>query len=164
MTLSAALNDLRALLGNRLSTVPAVLQHHAQSETHVQSALPDAVAFPENTAEVAEIAKISARHSVPLIGWGAGTSLEGHALPVRGGVTVDFERMAQVLAVQPEDMLVRVQPGITREALNTELARNGAVFPRGSRGECQHRRHGRHTGLGHHGGALWHDARRGFGA
>jgi D-lactate dehydrogenase (cytochrome) len=66
---------------------------------------------------------------VPLIGWGAGTSLEGHALAVSGGVVVDFRDMAAVLEIRPEDRLVRVQPGITREALNIELRTTGLMFP-----------------------------------
>ncbi len=129
MTLDAALSDLQHLLGDRLSRAPAIRAHHAQSETHITSGLPDAVAFPQSTAEVSQILQICARHRVPVIGWGAGTSLVGHALPLYGGITVDFARMDKVLEVRPEDMLVRVQPGLTREALNTELRATGLFFP-----------------------------------
>lgn len=129
MTTEAALDELSALLGARLSRVQAVREHHAASETHVAAGLPDAVAFPETTAEVAAIARICAAHGVPMVGWGAGTSLEGHALPLRGGVTVDFVRMDRVLDLHPEDMTVRVQPGITRERLNEELRATGLFFP-----------------------------------
>lgn len=128
MRFDSALSDL-AFLGNRLSTARAVLDHHSQSESHIRSRSPDAVAFPESTAEVAQIASICARHAVPMIGWGAGTSLEGHALATQGGLTLDFSRMNAVLAVYPEDMLAVVQPGITREALNAELRATGLFFP-----------------------------------
>ncbi len=124
-----AFDDLRALLGDRFSTTLALREQHAQSETHISGGLPDAVAFPETTAEVSAILKIAHANRLPVVGWGAGTSLEGHALALHGGLTVDFARMARVLEVRPEDMLVRVQPGITREALNTELRATGLFFP-----------------------------------
>ena len=129
MTLTAALADLRALLGDRISTTAAVLAQHGQSESLVSAPPPDAVAFPRSTDEVAALVRICAAHGVPMIGWGAGTSLEGHALARQGGVTVDFRDMAAVLEVRAEDMLARVQPGITREALNAELRATGLFFP-----------------------------------
>ena len=128
MSFESALPAL-AFLGDRLSRVRSVLDHHSQSESHVHSRSPDAVAFPETTAEVAHLATVCGQHGVPMIGWGAGTSLEGHALAPHGGITVDFSRMNAVLAVYPEDMLAVVQPGITREALNTELRATGLFFP-----------------------------------
>lgn len=129
MSLAFALEEMRALLGDRLSTAPAVLAHHAQSESHITARAPDAVAFPRSTKEVAALARISAAHGMPLVGWGAGTSLEGHALAVQGGVTVDFREMAAVLEVRAEDRIARVQPGITRMALNTWLRDTGLFFP-----------------------------------
>ncbi|MEF3046216.1 FAD-binding oxidoreductase [Pseudotabrizicola sp. L79] len=128
MTLQALMADL-AFLGDRATTSAAVLAHHGQSETHIRSRLPDLVVFPQSTDEVAQIAAACTRHGVPMTGWGAGTSLEGHALTPFGGVTVDFTRMDAVLAVFPEDMLVVVQPGITRERLNEELRATGLFFP-----------------------------------
>ncbi|MCU0826480.1 MAG: FAD-binding protein [Tabrizicola sp.] len=129
MLTDPALSDLRALFGDRLSTAAPVLSEHAQSESLVAAGLPDAVVFPKQTAEVAALARWSHDHRMPLIGWGAGTSLEGHALALAGGVVVNFREMAAVLEVRPEDRLVRVQPGITREALNRELRTTGLMFP-----------------------------------
>lgn len=125
----AALRELGALLGPRLVTSAADCDQHGRNETHFPHLPPDAVAYPETTAEVAALMAICARHGVPVTAWGAGTSLEGHALALRGGVTVDFTRMAAVLEVRAEDMVVQVQPGITREALNTELRATGLFFP-----------------------------------
>ena len=124
-----ALAALSSLLGERLNQTHALRATHGQSETHVAAGLPDAVAFPETTAEVAAIARICAAHDVPMIGWGAGTSLEGHALALRGGITVDFARMDKLLSVSAEDMTCTVQPGITRERLNEELRATGLFFP-----------------------------------
>jgi len=129
MPVPDALSELDTLLGDRLARSKGELAQHGRSETHFADALPDAVAYPASTNEVAAIAAICARHGCPMTGWGAGTSLEGHALPVRGGVVVDFTRMDKVLSVQPENMLAVVQPGVTREALNTELRATGLFFP-----------------------------------
>ncbi|RUS59960.1 FAD-binding protein [Pseudorhodobacter sp. E13] len=129
MNLEPALAELSHRLGARFSRVPAALAQYGQSETHVTGGLPDAVVFPQSTAEVAMIARLCAANGVPMVGWGAGTSLEGHALALKGGVMVDFSQMNQMLAVYPEDMLCVVQPGITREALNDALRATGLFFP-----------------------------------
>jgi len=129
MLAETALAELRALFAAQMSTAPAVLAEHGQSESLVTAGLPDAVVFPKSTDKVAALARWSSQHRVPLIGWGAGTSLEGHALALYGGVVVDFRDMATVLEVRPEDRLVRVEPGITREALNHELRTTGLMFP-----------------------------------
>ncbi len=129
MLTEAALADLRALFGDHLSTSRPVLLAHGQGESHVTAPPPWAVVFPDSTEQVARLAALSAHHGFPLIGWGAGTSLEGHALAPHGGITVDFARMNKVLAVFPEDMLAVVQPGITRERLNEDLRETGLFFP-----------------------------------
>ena len=90
---------------------------------------PDAVAYPTSTAEVAEVVKACAVHNCPVIPWGTGTSLEGHSLAPRGGVTVDLSWMDTVLTINAADMDATVQPGVTREALNTHLRDTGLFFP-----------------------------------
>ncbi len=129
MSIPDALTALSSVLGDRLSLSKSDLDQHGQSETHFADAPPDAVAYPETTQEVSQIVRICAEQGCPVIGWGAGTSLEGHALAVRGGVTIDFSRMNKVLEVHGEDMDVVIQPGVTREALNQELRATGLFFP-----------------------------------
>ncbi|MBT8411909.1 MAG: FAD-binding protein [Octadecabacter sp.] len=129
MSINTALDALAPLLGDRLSRSKADLAAHGGSESHFDPVLPDAVAYPRNTQDVAAIVAVCAEHGCPVVGYGAGTSLEGHTLAIRGGVAVDFRDMAQVLEVSAEDMTVRVQPGITREVLNTELRATGLFFP-----------------------------------
>lgn len=126
---AAAIAEMKAFLGDRCTTSQSVIDLHARDEAHSPYTPPDAVVFPETTQEVAEVVKICARHGCPVVPWGVGTSLEGHALPVRGGVTVDTSRMKAVLEVFPEDLCCRVQPGITREEVNTELRATGLFFP-----------------------------------
>ncbi|MEM7709942.1 MAG: FAD-linked oxidase C-terminal domain-containing protein [Pseudomonadota bacterium] len=124
-----ALDELRAMLGERLSTGKDDLSLHGRSETYHPEMPPDAVAYPRSTEDVAQIVRICARHRVPVIGWGTGTALEGHASAPRGGVTVDFQQMNAVLEVAEGDGLARVQPGCTRQALNEELRATGLMFP-----------------------------------
>ncbi len=126
---AAAIAELSTLLGPRCSGSKADLDHHARSESYFAPTPPDAVVWPESTDEVQRIVQICAAHGCPLVGWGVGTSLEGHALALRGGVCVDFSRMDKVLAINAEDMDVVVQPGVTREALNIELRATGLFFP-----------------------------------
>ena len=129
MSIDAAINALVPLLGDRLSVSKSDLDAHGQSETHFDAIPTDAVAYPRSASEVSTIVKICADHRCPVIGYRAGTSLEGHTLAVQGGVTVDFRNMADVVEINNEDMTVRVRPGITREDLNTQLRATGLFFP-----------------------------------
>ncbi|SLN19767.1 FAD-binding oxidoreductase [Pseudooctadecabacter jejudonensis] len=129
MTITTALDALEQVLGDRLSRSKPDLTAHGQSESHFPVTPPDAVAYPRTTKEVSQILSVCAQHSCPVIGYGAGTSLEGHTAAISGGVSVDFRDMAAVIEVRAEDMTVRVQPGITREALNEELRATGLFFP-----------------------------------
>ena len=90
--------------------------------------LPNAVAFPHNSLEVSDIVKICAKYHCPITPWGVGTSLEGHALPLHGGITLNMSEMNRILEVNSQDMFAVVQPGVTREALNKELRTTGLFF------------------------------------
>ena len=128
MTNAAALNALEQLLQKRLSRSAPDRDLHGRSESHFPPMPPDAVAYVESTEEVQQVMRICAKHDCPVIGWGTGTSLEGHTSAPRGGVTVDFSRMSQVLQINPDDMDALVQPGLTREALDLELRHSGLFF------------------------------------
>ncbi|MGR3479889.1 FAD-binding oxidoreductase [Salipiger marinus] len=129
MTTAPALEALAHFLGERLTRSKSELELHGRSESHFPLTLPDAVAYPDTVEEVAQIMRVCAAHDCPVVGWGAGSSLEGHGLAVRGGVVVDFTRMNRVLQIRPADMDVTLQPGVTREALNQELRATGLMFP-----------------------------------
>jgi len=128
VSIDAAVTALSTFLGNRLSRSKSDLDNHGRSETHFPLTPPDAVAYPETADEVSRIVRICADHGCPVVPWGVGTSLEGHALALSGGVCVDFSRMNRVLAIRPEDMDAGVQPGVTREVLNAELRATGMFF------------------------------------
>lgn len=125
----AAIAELQIFLGDRLSTSQAVLDQHGQNESYFPYTPPDAVAYAHSTQDVSEIVKVCAKHKCPIVPWGVGTSLEGHALAVQGGISLDLSEMHQVIEIYQEDLLARVQPGITREALNEELRATGLFFP-----------------------------------
>jgi D-lactate dehydrogenase (cytochrome) len=119
---------LSAMIGPR-ATVARVLEQHGQSEAYHRVLPPDVVVFPETTQEVVEIVRLCASLPMPIIPFGAGTSLEGNTAAVAGGVCIDFARMSRVLAIHTGDMDVAVQPGITRKQLNGELRGTGLFFP-----------------------------------
>jgi D-lactate dehydrogenase (cytochrome) len=125
----SVLAELKALLGERVSTSGAVREHHGKDESYLPYALPDAVVFPETTEEVRDVVNICRRHRVPMIPYGVGTSLEGHILAVNGGVCIDLSRMNQVLAVHEEDLDAVVQAGVTRKQLNEHIKHTGLFFP-----------------------------------
>jgi D-lactate dehydrogenase (cytochrome) len=125
----AALDAIRALLGDRLTTAIAVREQHGKDQTYHPGAPPDAVAFARSTEEVSAIVKVCAAHRVPVIAYGTGTSLEGHVAALRGGVTLDLMQMNEVLEVNAEDLDCLVQAGVTRNQLNTHLRDTGLFFP-----------------------------------
>jgi len=124
-----AIAELAAAFGNRVVTSAAVREQHANTTTWIENQPPDAVVFPQRAAEVQEIVRICARHRVPIIPFGTGTSLEGHINAPYGGVAIDFRDMNRVLAVHAEDLDCVVEPGITRKALNEYLRDQGLFFP-----------------------------------
>lgn len=120
---------LKQQFGDRLQTGQAIREQHGHTTTWIENQPPDAVVFPQSTEEVAEIVKVCAAHKVPMIAFGVGTSLEGHVNAPAGGISVDMGQMNQILAVYPEDLNCVVQPGVTREQLNTHLRDQGLFFP-----------------------------------
>lgn len=123
------ISGLRERLGERISTAVALREQHCSTLTWLPSQAPDAVVFPETTQEVSDIVKLCSLHRVPIIPFGAGTSLEGHLNAPHGGLSLDFAKMNKVIAVNQEDLDVVVEPGVTREALNEYLRDTGLFFP-----------------------------------
>jgi len=121
--------ELKALLGDRVTTSASVREHHGKDESYFPYALPDAVVYPHSTEEVRDVVNICRRHRVPMIPFGVGTSLEGHVLAIEGGVTLDLSQMNSVLAVHEEDLDAVVQAGVTRKQLNEYIKHTGLFFP-----------------------------------
>jgi D-lactate dehydrogenase (cytochrome) len=123
----AVVAALAAQFGNRLVTSRAVCEQHGNTVTWIENEPPDAVVFPQSTADVQEIVRLCAAHRVPVSPFGVGTSLEGQVNAPRGGISIDCRDMNRVLAVHAEDLDCVVEPGITRKALNEQL-RDLGVF------------------------------------
>ena len=126
---AAMLEALKARFGDRCSTARAVREQHGRDESPFDVPPPEAVVFCESTEEVAEVVRLASAHGVPVIPYGAGSSLEGHLLAVQGGVSIDLSRMNRVLRVNAEDLTVTVQAGVTRMQLNREIKDTGLFFP-----------------------------------
>ena len=126
---AAMLATLRQRFGERCSTATAVREQHGRDESTYPVTPPEAVVFCESTEDVAAVVTLCSEHAVPVIPFGVGSSLEGHLLAVQGGVSVDVSRMNRIVQVNPEDLTVTVQAGVTREQLNREIKDTGLFFP-----------------------------------
>ncbi len=127
--LPAAKEALRRVLGSRCSDSAAVRDHHSHGESYHPPAAPDVVCFPATTAEVVAIVGISRQYALPIVPFGAGTSLEGHVHALEGGITVDLSGMNRVVRVATADLDATVEAGVTRLQLARALENTGLMFP-----------------------------------
>jgi D-lactate dehydrogenase (cytochrome) len=126
--IDAAFVDLRALLGDRVTTAMAAREHHSHGESTHPPAMPDMVCYPRSTKEVSQIVVVSARRGLPIVPFGAGTSLEGHVHAVRGGISLDMREMNRVLRVSAADLDATVEAGLSRKQLVKALDNTGLTF------------------------------------
>jgi D-lactate dehydrogenase (cytochrome) len=123
------IDGLEAIFGDRFHLGEAIRLQHGTSESHFEPEMPDAVVFAHSTEEVVALVKLCTTHEVPIIPYGAGTSIEGNFTPVRGGVTIDLSEMNAIVAVNADDFDCTVQAGVRREQLNEHLRDLGLFFP-----------------------------------
>lgn len=122
------LADLRALVNGTVSTSESVLDQHGRDESASLPRRPSAVVMASTTDEVSKVLAYCNKERIPVVAFGAGTSLEGHVVPLFGGVSLDMTNMNRILEIRPDDLLVRVEAGVHRVALNEKLAREGLFF------------------------------------
>lgn len=120
---------LREKLSDQQVTInETVRAQHGKDESYHGEHSPDLVVFPNNTEQVSEVMAFANEHKIPVTPFGLGSSLEGHVIPYEGGISIDFTEMTDILEIRDKDLLVRVQPGITRTELNEKLKRYGLFF------------------------------------
>jgi D-lactate dehydrogenase (cytochrome) len=119
---------LGALVDGRISTNESVLDLHGRDESAFPPVKPSAVVTVHSTEEVSAVLKYCNTHDIPVVAFGAGTSLEGHVLPLFGGISLDLSAMDKILEISPDDLTVRVQAGVKRMALNKKIASDGLFF------------------------------------
>jgi len=124
----AAASQLAALLGSRATTALIHREHHSHGESYHEARLPDIVCYPRSTQETSEILKISARYGVPVVPFGAGTSMEGQVVPLSGGIVLDMREMNRILRVSTADMDADVEAGVTRKQLCEAIKNTGLTF------------------------------------
>ena len=127
--LAAALAKLRARFGARLNEGEAIRRQHGNQLSEIPNEPPDAVMFPQTTAEVAKAVRICAEHRIPIIPFGTGSSFEGHVNAPFGGVSIDMSHMKRIVAVHADDLDCVVEAGVTRSELNKYLRDSGLFFP-----------------------------------
>jgi D-lactate dehydrogenase (cytochrome) len=128
-------DELRAALAEaigdetRVSTGESERDLHAEDITFHTPRRPDVVVYARTTAEVSAVLALAEERRVPVTPFGAGTSLEGHVIPVAGGISLDLTRMDRILAIAPENLTATVEPGVTRSALERAAGEHGLFFP-----------------------------------
>ncbi|MBT2614820.1 MULTISPECIES: FAD-binding oxidoreductase [unclassified Bacillus (in: firmicutes)] len=123
------IEELRKILSEEQVTVnETLLEQHSHDESYHTPHLPDMIIYPRDTAEVSAVMRYANEHEIPVIPFGLGSSLEGHVVPVKGGISLDLSLMNQLLEIRENDFLVKVQPGVTRTQLNKELKKYGLFF------------------------------------
>ncbi len=119
---------LGSMVEGRISTSPAVLDQHGHDESAFPPVRPSAVVMASSTQEVSTVLAYCNAEGIPVVPFGAGTSLEGHVVPLYGGISLDLTNMNRIIEVRPDDLLVRVEAGVQRIALNEKLANDGLFF------------------------------------
>jgi D-lactate dehydrogenase (cytochrome) len=127
--IAAAAAILKQRFGERAQTGQAIREQHGHTTTYVPTQAPDIVVFAENTGEVQDVVRICGEHRVPLVPFGAGSSLEGQVNAPAGGVSLDLSRMNRIIRVDADDLDCVVEPGVTRRELNEFLRDTGLFFP-----------------------------------
>nr|WP_291367433.1 FAD-linked oxidase C-terminal domain-containing protein [Acetobacter sp. UBA5411] len=130
------LSALRETMGSQISTVASVREEHSHGEALDASCLPAAVIFAESTDDVSRVLSLCHEHRVPVVAFGAGTSIEGHVTPPAEGISLDLSRMTKIVQFNPEDLDCRVQAGLTRQELNAHIRDSGLFFPVDPGGEA----------------------------
>ncbi len=125
----SALAELKRLLADRCTTAGEICSQHASTLTGLPHQPPDAVAYPATVEDVRAIVAIARTHAMPLIPFGAGTSLEGQVNAPRGGLSVDFSGMSRIIRIGTDDLDVTIEPGVTLDQLNSALRDTGLFFP-----------------------------------
>ena len=126
---SGAIEELKELFGERVSTSDSARHQFGKDESYHESIPPDAVFAPQSTEEVSNAVRICAKHATPVIPYGTGTGLEGHVAALHGGVCLNMAEMNEIIQVNSDDLDVVVQPGVTRKQLNHHLRDMGLFFP-----------------------------------
>ncbi|PZM12963.1 FAD-binding oxidoreductase [Rhizobium tubonense] len=121
--------QLGQLLGARFTRSMAERDLHAQDESWHKCAPPDAVCYPASTDEVSQVVRVCIENRIPIIPFGAGTSLEGHISAVYGGISIDLSRMNRILEVRAQDLDASIEAGVTRQQLNSHIRDTGLFFP-----------------------------------
>jgi D-lactate dehydrogenase (cytochrome) len=122
------IEHLKTLVSGSVSTNETILDQHGRDESAIPPVRPSAVVMPRSTEEVSEVLKYCNTEKIPVVAFGAGSSLEGHVLPLFGGISLDLTEMNKIIEIKPDDLVVRVEPGVHRMALNEKLATQGLFF------------------------------------
>jgi len=116
------------LKARQISSKPHDLTAHAKDRSFHKAVAPDVVIWPETAKDISNILKLANQYAIPVTAWGGGSSLEGNPIAVRGGIVLDMTKMNKILSMMPDDLEIRVQPGIIGTDLDEKLKPYGLWF------------------------------------
>jgi D-lactate dehydrogenase (cytochrome) len=114
---------------DRCACAPSVLKKHSHDASFHPAVQPEMVIWPQTIEEIAAVLRYADQRHLPITAWGAGTSLEGNTIPLRGGIVLSFARMNRILNLHESDFQIDVQPGVTHKEMNHHLRHKGLFFP-----------------------------------
>jgi D-lactate dehydrogenase (cytochrome) len=108
----AQVKALSSLVSGRISQNESVLDSHGRDESAFPPIRPSAVVTVHTTQEVSNVLAYCNEQKIPVVAFGVGSSLEGHVLPLFGGISLDLSEMDSILKISPDDLTVTVQAGV----------------------------------------------------
>ncbi|MCL7455462.1 MAG: FAD-binding protein [Anaerolineae bacterium] len=105
------------------------LEAYSHDETVGLRAEPEVVVRVTSAAQVSQVFKLAQAQRIPVTPRGAGYGLSGGAVPVQGGIVLSTEKMNRILEIDPQNLMVTVEPGVITGDLHRAVEAEGLFYP-----------------------------------
>lgn len=123
------IEQLKEIVGKKNYSTKVADLYVYSSDASIHQSMPEIVLIPKKIEHVQKIMKIANKNKIPVTPRGAGTSLAGNAVPVKGGIVLDMKGMNRILEIRIDDLYCKVESGVVNDELNKELEKFGFFFP-----------------------------------
>ena len=127
----AVVLKLQELVGkeNVLTSKVEMLAYSYDATADMPRQMPDVVVMPTSSAMVQQVVDLARAKHLAIYPRGAGSNLSGGTIPYKKGIVLSFQRMNQILEIDPANLTATVQPGVVIAALNAAIAKHGLIYP-----------------------------------